>query len=101
MVNINVYEGYLIYKCFNFSDICECIGPALPAHVGGCHGAGRGVASWADADKGDDKTMDKPGRFLGDLSLMKMKLGTPICAAFQKGRCDKEVQYNNYYLLEH
>ena len=50
-------------------------------------GVGRGGQAGAAQDKRDDRA----GRFPGDLSLMKTRSGAEICAAYQKGRCDKEV----------
>ena len=54
-------------------------------------GVGRGGQGGGGQDKGIDRRDDRAGRFPGDLSLMKTKAGAEICAAFQKGRCNKEV----------
>ena len=57
----------------------------------GGRGRGSGVGRGNQGAAAQDKLADRPGRFPGDLSLMKSKAGAEICAAFQKGRCDKEV----------
>ena len=61
----------------------------------GDRGAGRGGRSRGGYDKGgdrsDDRREDRAGRFPGDLSKMKTKSGSPICVAYNKGRCEKEV----------
>ena len=65
----------------------------------GDRGAGRGGrgrggqdrANNRSGDRGGDNREDRAGRFPGDLAKMKTKSGAPICVAFNKGRCEKEV----------
>ena len=65
----------------------------------GDRGAGRGgrgrggydKSNDRSGDRNDDRREDRAGRFPGDLAKMKTKSGSPICVAFNKGRCEKEV----------